>query len=217
MPAKVRRIDLDAVSPFEWQSRVVSSIDTPRRPVEPVPDSQAQQLNLANLERDAFSKGFAQGERAGAEAAAKRGEAMLRRLTQTLEEITGLREQMIRQTEEQMVQLALGVARRIVHREVTLDKDLLIAMARVALDRLGESAKVTVRLNPEDFQATIRAQAAAWHGTHVTVVADARVSRGGCRIDSDFGAIDAGVDAQIQELAHALLGDAVGVAYGSGR
>ena len=164
----------------------------PRRPIESVPDTQAQQLNLANLERDAFSKGFAQGERAGAEAAAKRGEAMLRRLTQTLEEITGLREQMIRQTEEQMVQLALGVARRIVHREVTLDKDLLIAMARVALDRLGESAKVTVRLNPEDFQATISAQAAAWHGTHVTVVADARVSRGGCRIDSDFGAIDAG-------------------------
>src|SRR5262245_60046705 len=217
MPARVRRIDLNTVAPFEWQSRGVPSAEVPRRVVEPAPDPQAQQLNLANLERDAFAKGFAQGERAGAEAAAKRGDAMLRRLTQTLEEITGLREQMIRQTEEQMVHLALGVARRIVHREVTLDKDLLIAMARVALDRLGESAKVTVRLNPEDFQATISAQAAAWHGTHVTVVADARVARGGCRIDSDFGALDAGVDAQIQELAHALLGEAVAVAHGSPR
>ena len=217
MPAKVRRTDLDAVSPFEWQNRPVPPGDVQRRTPEAPPDPQAQQQILANIERDAFAKGFAQGERAGAEAAAKRGEAMLRRLTQTLEEITGLREQMIRQTEEQMVRLALGVARRIVHREVTIDRDLLIAMARVALDRLGESAKVTVRLNPEDFQATIGAQAAAWHGTHVAVVADARVVRGGCRIDSDFGALDAGIDAQIQELAHALLGDPVAVRHGSGR
>jgi flagellar assembly protein FliH len=217
MPAKVRRIDLDAVSPFDWHRRGVVAVDAPRRDAEAPPDPQAQQLQLASLERDAFAKGFAQGERAGAEAAAKRGEAMLRRLTQTLEEITGLREQMIRQTEEQMVHLALAVARRIVHREVTLDKDLLVAMARVALDRLGESVRVSVRLNPEDHQATIGAQAAAWSGTHVVVVADARVPRGGCRIDSEFGALDAGIDAQIQELAHALLGETVAVAHGSAR
>ena len=35
-----------------------------------------------------------------------------------------------------------------------------------------------------------------------------RVSRGGCRIESDLGVMDAGVDAQIQEIARALLGDA---------
>ena len=46
---------------------------------------------------------------------------------------------MIHQTERQMVQLALAVARRVVHREVSLDPDLLIAMARVALERLGDA------------------------------------------------------------------------------
>jgi FliI/YscN family ATPase len=53
---------------------------------------------------------------------------------------------MIRQTEAQIVELALAVARRVLHREVTLDRNLLVAIARVALDRLGESAQVTVRL-----------------------------------------------------------------------
>ena len=218
MAAKVRRIDSQVIAPFDWQGRAGGAMpQTARAAAEPAVDVQAQQINFADLERDAFAKGFAQGERAGAEAAAKRGEAMLRRLTQTLEEITGLREQMIKQTEEQMVRLALAVARRVVHREVTLDRDLLVAMARVALDRLGESAKVTVRLNPEDYQATVGAQSAAWNGTHVSVVADARVARGGCRIDSDFGALDAGIDAQIQELAHALLGDGVVVTHGGNR
>jgi flagellar assembly protein FliH len=215
--SRARRItDRTAVTAFDWQDlampkgpspapRERPSVDGASGPMDPA----ASQQHLAALERDAFAKGFAQGERAGLEAAAKRGDAMLRRLTQTLEEMTDLRARMIRETEQQMVTLALAVARRVIQREISLDRDLLIAIARVALDRLGDDAKISVRLNPDDHAATEAARTAAWTGTHVTVVADPRVPRGGCRIESDFGALDAGVDAQIQELAHALLGDGV--------
>jgi flagellar assembly protein FliH len=224
MSSKARRIDAASVQPFDWvdsgaptaskgkkagpagPARVASAAASHASPApEHEPDLEAHR---AAVERDAFAKGFAQGERAGAEAAGKRGEVMLRRLTETLDELTSLRAQMIHQTEHQMVQLALAVARRIVHREISLDRDLLVAMARVALDRLGESAQVTVRLSPEDFEATAASRASQWTGTNVTVVADSRVSRGGCRIESDLGVLDAGADAQIQEIARALLGDA---------
>ena len=220
MSSRARRIDATTVRPFAWggsgatpappargQARAAAPThaDKPETAEEA---AAALEARLAALERDAFSKGFAQGERAGSEAAAQRNEAMLRRLTETLEELTTLREQMIHQTERQMVQLALAIARRIVHREVSIDHDLLIAMARVALERLGESAQVTVRLSPEDFEATSAVRSAQWTGTHVTVVADARVGRGGCRVESEFGVMEAGVDGQIHEIARALLGEA---------
>ena len=213
--SRARRVtDRTAVSPFEWHERSAASVTGAAVREEPAPadtpapvfEPAASQQHLAALERDAFAKGFAQGERAGLEAAAKRGDAMLRRLTQTLDEMTNLRVQMIRDTEQQMVSLALAVARRIIHREVSLDRDLLIAIARVALDRLGEDARVAVHLNPDDYAVTAAARTAQWEGTQVSVVADARVPRGGCRIESGFGALDAGIDAQIEELAHALLG-----------
>jgi len=54
-------------------------------------------------------------------------------------------------------------------------------------------------------------------GSHVTVVPDSAVSRGGCLVQSDFGYVDASVDAQFQELARALLveeGQEVAVAHG---
>ena len=215
--SRARRItDRTAVTAFDWQDLGMPKAPSPavveRAPADGASASiepAARQQHLAALERDAFAKGFAQGERAGLEAAAKRGDAMLRRLTQTLEEMTDLRARMIRETEQQMVTLALAVARRVIQREISLDRDLLIAIARVALDRLGDDAKISVRLNPDDHAATEAARTAAWTGTHVTVAADPRVPRGGCRIESDFGALDAGVDAQIQELAHALLGDGV--------
>jgi flagellar assembly protein FliH len=212
MSSRARRLDASAIQAFTWAesgdprgAAQGAKGAAPQAPVSEQPDLDARR---AAVEREAFAKGFAQGERAGAEAAGKRGEVMLRRLTETLDELTSLRAQMIHQTEHQMVQLALAVARRVVHREISLDRDLLVAMARVALDRLGESAQVTVRLCPEDFEATAAARASQWAGTNVTVVADARVSRGGCRIESDLGVMDAGADAQIQEIARALLGDA---------
>jgi flagellar assembly protein FliH len=218
MSSRARRIEASVI-PFSWTgpspgpapapTRAQARPPAPAAPPKPNEEDQAAlNARLAALERDAFSKGFAQGERAGGEAAAQRADAMLRRLTDTLEELTTLRQQMIHETERQMVQLALAIARRVVHREVSIDHDLLIAMARVALERLGESAQVTVRLSPEDFEATSAARTAQWTGTHVTVVADARIGRGGCRVESEFGAMDAGVDGQIHEIARALLGEA---------
>ena len=206
MSSRARILGSANVIPFSWGGggRSAEPMSVPQT-TEDAP--AVSQQRLAALEREAFAKGYEQGERAGAEAAGKRGEAMLRRLSETLTELTSLRATMIRQTENQIVELALAVARRVVHREVSLDRNLMIAIVRVALDRLGESAHVTVRLHPEEFEATGAARVAELAGSDITFVPDARVGRGGCRVESDMGMLDAGVDAQIQEIARALLGE----------
>jgi len=171
----------------------------------PVSGSQTQ-------EREIFAKGFAEGERAGAAAAQAQSAALAKELARSLEDLTRVRADMIRHTEKQMVQLALAVARRVVHREVSLDPNLLLAMMRVALDRLSDAARVTVRLHPADHQGAIAALAGQESHSHVTLNADPRMPRGGCRVESDYGDIEAGVDGQIQEVARALLGDDRGAA-----
>src|SRR5687768_15087185 len=140
---------------FSWAR---GQADPTAASAESAASERTTSVNTAPIERDAFAKGFAAGERAGLEAAGQRGEAMLTRLTETLEQLTTLRNTMIHRTERQMVQLALAIAHRIVQREVSLDRDLVVAMARVALDRLGETARVTVRMNPDDFAVTAQAR-----------------------------------------------------------
>jgi flagellar assembly protein FliH len=174
-----------------------------------VPGSDAgaatRQAYAAAIERDAFAKGYAQGERAGFEAGSQRAEAMLRRLAQTLDELAGLRSTIIRQTERQMIKLSLAIARRIVLREVAVDGELMLALARVALDRLEARTPATIRLNPED--ATLVGRATETLGNHVTIVADPSITRGGCLVESEFGAVDASVEAQLQEVSRALVGE----------
>lgn len=216
MLTRARRATGQAVIlPFTWQHGGESAPPA-APPADPAPDparDTASPAHLAAVEREAFARGFAQGEVAGAEAAANRGEAMLRRLTQTLEEIAEMRAQIVRDTEQQLVRLAVAIARRIVQREMTMDPDLLRAIARVAMDRLGETTGVTVRLNPDDHAAIAAGRDSAWGGGHVTVVADARLPRGGCRLESDGGTVDASVDAQLEEITKRLLTDAAGVAH----
>jgi flagellar assembly protein FliH len=216
MSFRARRIGEGvAIEPFRWAGaahpaeRTAEAFAGEPATESPAPappaDMALHQARLAALERDAFAKGYEQGERAGAEAGATRAEAMLRRLAETIQELSDVRRSMIRETERQMVQLAMAIARRILRREVAIDSDLTLTMARVALERLGDSTAVTIRLHPGDFEATCRQREALLAGSHVTVTPDPAVSRGGCLVQSDFGYVDASVDAQFQELARALL------------
>jgi len=169
-----------------------------------------QPVSAAQLEQEIFARGFAQGQQAGAAAAQQETAQLARKLAATLDDLVRVRNEMIRHTEKQMVQLALAVARRVVHREVSIDANVLLTMMRVALERVSDAARVTVRLNPADHQSVTAALADAPTSDQVTLIADGRVPRGGCKVESEYGDIDTGVDAQIQEIARALLGNTKG-------
>lgn len=205
MLSRARRVGADiAVEPFPW-TPVGGQPAAPHRAPQAPRSLPAAAHDDAAVERDAFAKGFAQGERAGHEAAAKRAEGLLNQLAQAVKDIAGLRGDILHRTERQVVQLVLAIAERVIHREVMLDRGLLLGMARAALDRLGEHGAATIRLHPDDYQA-IGATSTAAPGS-VQILADPSVARGGCQVQADFGFMDVSPEAQFRELARALLSD----------
>ena len=166
-----------------------------------------QPPSAAQLEEEIYARGFAAGQQAAATATQQDTAALARKLAATLDDLVRVRDQMIRHTEKQMVQLALAVARRVLHREVSVDPTAMLTMMRVVLERVSDAARISVRLNPADHQAVTAALADAPTSDQIAVMADPRVPRGGCKVECEYGDIDAGVDAQIQEIARALLGE----------
>lgn len=167
-----------------------------------LPDLSAERR--AEIEREAFAAGYADGERAAHAEAARQLAITTEQFAATIEEIAALRLGVMRRAERELIHLALAMAQRIVRREVQLDPDLLLVIARVAIDRLGERATAVVHLHPSDHQ-TLSTRALEANGT-IELVIDPDVPRGGCRITSAFGEIDAGIDAQFRELSRELLG-----------
>jgi flagellar assembly protein FliH len=210
MSFRARRLAEVRVEPFQWEPVGGRAAAGAYASSGSSPDSPEIQARLAALERDAFAKGYAQGERAGSEAASTRADGMLRRLSQTVEELVALRSEIIRRTERQTVQLVLAIAERVVQREVTIDRGLLLGMARAALDRLGEYGSATIRLHPDDLRAIGAEVGTAAATGPVRIVGDAVVARGGCLVQSDFGFMDVSPESQFRELARTLLSESEG-------
>jgi flagellar assembly protein FliH len=158
-------------------------------------------------DRDGYARGFAEGQRLGEHAASGQAQEVVGRLVSTIESVIALRGQVLRKAEHDLVKLALAMAERVLRRQVEAERDLLVVMARAAIDRLGENVTATIHLNPEDYAAATDGRAPTDDTSNVQVVADPQVPPGGCLVRSPFGVIDAGLDTQVRELSEAMLGD----------
>jgi flagellar assembly protein FliH len=216
MWSRARRLPADCeIQPFQWIGRDEATHQAElaaRRYEAEHPDAideAALRAEIAALEKEAFAKGYAHGEREGNAVAAQRAEVLLTRLSQTIDDLAALRSGMLHKTERDVVRMAVAIAERIVHRTLAIDPELLLAMARVAIDRLGDGIVATIHLHPEDHRAmvAVRAKRPDVVPSAVAIEPDATIARGGCVVRSEFGVIDLGLDAQIAEVSRALLGE----------
>lgn len=107
--------------------------------------------------------------------------------------------------ENEIVQLSLAIARKILQRECEIDPLLLSGVVRVALDRLDADTSVHLRVpasslhqwqNFFDSQRLLTRKPA--------LVADAALAPGQCRLETELGETDLGIDLQMQEVEQAF-------------
>lgn len=157
---------------------------------------------------DGEKSGFAQGEGAGLEAAMGRLETLLNSLGQMLPDLESLHRRACREIEKEMVQLALGVARKIVGREVQTDVEVVAGIVREAVNRVEHAEQITIRMNPGDMQRLAelkpRLLEQLAEAGRARFEADAAISSGGCRVESDSGDIDARVEQRFKVVEEAF-------------
>jgi flagellar assembly protein FliH len=105
-----------------------------------------------------------------------------------------------RQTEEDLVRLAVAVARRILHREVTVDADALIGLVKAAFDRLDQREIMQVRTSAESLDLVKKIVETIGVPKTAKVVADPSLKRGSLIIETTRGELDASVEAQLMEI-----------------
>jgi flagellar assembly protein FliH len=101
--------------------------------------------------------------------------------------------------EAEVVQLALAVARRILHREASVDSELLSGLVRYTLEKLRDGTKVKIKANASDA-AMLQRQL----GENVEVVADAEVGPRCCVLVTEIGTTAISVDEQLKEIERGL-------------
>jgi flagellar assembly protein FliH len=116
--------------------------------------------------------------------------------------------QVVRETENTVVSLALEVAQKLVS-DMPVSVPMIEAAVRDALLQVEGTAQLTVRLHPADLEllksAVSPVLAAAELGEEFRFLGSPEVSRGGCLIQTRFGTVDARRETKFDLIKRSLL------------
>jgi flagellar assembly protein FliH len=127
-------------------------------------------------------------------------------LAAALTKFTRDRAAYFQQVEGEIVQLALSIARKILHRESQLDPLLLAGIVRVALEKIDGTTGVVLRIHPQN--------AADWRRyltTHLEptilpeIVEDPSQPTDCCALETSMGTTVVGMDVQLKEIEQGLM------------
>jgi len=160
--------------------------------------------NLENQGKAEYTNGYQAGQAAVRKEAEEQMRAALGKLAATVAEVAAARAETIRRAEADTVHLAVEIARRVLHRELSLDPGVLGALTHAALEKLQGQEIYRVRVHPDLGAAMQRSLEQAGRHRSVEVVPDPLQPKGGAVFEIGRGSLDASVDTQLREIERGL-------------
>ncbi len=157
---------------------------------------------------DDIEEAHARGRREGLDCAEGNLGTAAEALAAATEEISRLRESLVRNNSQDMLRLVMAVSEQIIRREVTIDPQVILTIIESALQSSVRADQYRIRINPADLDNVTRKKPlflASISGLkNLSIEADAAVSLGGCRVDSDLGDVDATIETQLESIQQVL-------------
>ena len=126
-------------------------------------------------------------------------------LVSGLKQVAELRDSVIKAAEQQIVQLAIDVARKVLMQEIQAGRYEIDPIVQAALAQVTSWQEVVVHLNPEDFARCRQAQENSQDDSSgARFVADPAVRRSECVLETAQGVVRSATEEHLREIASAL-------------
>jgi type III secretion protein L len=117
-------------------------------------------------------------------------------------------DQSLRNSQQDMLNLAFRIAEKIIGKKVEMDQQVILDIVKQALQTVRQSKQVTIRVHPDDARLMRENEEVMMetlgHGRIIDIVDDAKIARGGCIIESEFGTVEAQLQTQLDRLKKVL-------------
>ena len=168
-------------------------------------------LEADAIREDAQRQGYEAGHTAGAQDARAELAESLALVQRVAAEGISIRNDLLRRSEREMVEMVIAALRAILGERATDDATLVGQTVRHALQRAAAQNVVRVRVHPDHVGLVIAELTDAdGEAPPFEVFADGSVGIGGCVVDTTHGRVDARLDVQLDAIA-VLLRDALPV------
>ncbi|GMO56337.1 MAG: flagellar assembly protein FliH [Treponemataceae bacterium] len=175
-----------------------------------ITEAEAQKSTIENTAKE---KGFTKGEDEGYKEGKDEAERLIERMHTVLERINAKRQEILDESEGQIVTLVLLLARKVIKIISDNQKEVVLANVHEALKKVRSGGDVIIRVNMDDVKLTTAhskefitsIENASGAVAGISIVEDSSVGRGGCVVETDFGAVDARVASQLAILEQKIL------------
>ncbi len=166
-------------------------------------ETEQEIFNRAN--HDGYEKGHEEGYQFGNEEAKR----LVERVHKMIEAVQSKRQEILDGTEQQIISLVILISRKVVKIMSENQKSVIMANVVQALKKVKGHGSVTLRVNFDDVKLTTEHISdfikQVENIKNIYVVEDSSVEKGGCIVETDFGAIDARIASQLSELETQIL------------
>jgi flagellar assembly protein FliH len=198
-----------SVQPLDWQ-RLGFAPPVAAKPAESAPSPELAE-RIAWMEREAEARaeaarrqGHAEGLAEAERVAQTRVQPMLERLARTVEDLAMTKRHLRTDAEKEMVRLSVEIARRILHRELTVDPEALLGLVRSALERMDSRELYKVRVHPTDRGRVEAEMRRLGLPESIAVEGDLGLEAGSAIFETHRGTLDASVATQLNEVERGL-------------
>ena len=208
----IRESEQSVVTPIAWRavasppsSRSIPKVAKDAASGPSVSDRDRDwQVERDRVQHEAYHRGFTEGKSVGREQAAGELQSVIDQLGRSLATLSSLRAQIRGDAEADLLKLAISIARRVLHRELTLDPESIEGLIRVALDKLQSRELCRVRVHPEQEQAIRKSLERFANSQKVELVTDSSLQCGDVLFETAHGNLDASIESQLSEIERGL-------------
>ena len=169
----------------------------------PAADPPKPEIDVEAIQRTAFQEGYAEGERAGSEAALEQFRGSIASFGRTVMDLAALKQNLRAEAERELVELSFTIARRVVRRELSVDPTTVLALVRTCFDEYQRAEIHCVKVSPADFEA-VSAYFEENPAQNLEIRADSAVSAGGAVFETSQGQLDGRIETQLGEIEYGL-------------
>lgn len=161
------------------------------------------------IKKDSIKQGIEKGYRDGYERESGEVKRLVERVQVILNSSIDKRNEIFIETEQQIIGLVLLIAKKVIKVISENQKNVVINNVVQALRKLKSRGEVAIRVNLSDIELTTQHKKDFIEMVEgvksIKILEDSSVDRGGCIIETDFGAIDARISSQLHEIEDRIL------------
>jgi flagellar assembly protein FliH len=162
---------------------------------------------IARLKEQARREGFDQGRAEGLAKTQEEGAAYVARFEALIQSLATPLEHLSDEVEDELVKLAVAVAKQIVRRELKTEPAQVIGVVKEAIAALPVAGQnIKLHLHPEDARLIAETVLANVSERKWELVENPVMQRGGCRIETDTASVDATIEARVAAIAARIMG-----------